>query len=271
MQQRPFCVYLASLRYGLTYIPLNTSFQYEELTYFIYDSEPSLFICSPKIKSLIAKISGEKNIKLKIETIAGDGTGSLQEKLSKFKTQFDTVKCSKDDIACILYTSGTTGRPKGAMLSHKNLLVNGLALKEYWGFTKNDVLLHILPIYHCHGLFFASHCVLLSGSQMIFLPKFDTELIINHLPNTTVLMGVPTYYTRLLGNKRFSSKLTKKMRLFTSGSAPLLEKTFFEFKDRIGQEILERYGMTETGIITSNPLNGNRIPVSVGRPLPKSR
>ncbi len=262
------CVYLASLRFGAIYIPLNPSFQSEELSYFIDDAEPSLFVCSPEKEKTVSELIKAKGIALTLETLAENGGGSIQKKAANFSAHFDTVEQCENDTACILYTSGTTGQSKGAMLSHKNLLANGKALKECWGFTEKDTLLHMLPIFHCHGLFFACHCVLLSGASTIFLQKLDIELAIKHLPNSTVLMGVPTYYTRLLGDERFTSTLAKHMRLFISGSAPLLEKTFYEFEEKMGQRILERYGMTETGINTSNALNGDRIPGSVGFPLP---
>lgn len=262
------CVYLASLRYGTIYIPLNPAFQSEELAYFINDAEPSLFVCSPNRVNEIQHLAQQNNISLVVESLAEDGSGSIQAKVKQLKNDFTVAQKSKDDIACILYTSGTTGQPKGAMLSHENLLSNGQALKKCWGFTEKDTLLHMLPIFHCHGLFFACHCVLLSGASAIFLPKLDIDLAIKHLPHSTVLMGVPTYYTRLLFDARFTKDLAANMRLFISGSAPLLEKTFYEFEGKIGQRILERYGMTETGINTSNPLNGDRIPGSVGLPLP---
>ncbi|PIR10246.1 MAG: malonyl-CoA synthase [Gammaproteobacteria bacterium CG11_big_fil_rev_8_21_14_0_20_46_22] len=262
------CVYLASLRFGAIYIPLNPSFQSEELTYFIEDAEPSLFVCSLEKEKTVVELIRAKGIPLILETLAENGSGSIQKKVSNFGIHFDTVEQCENDIACILYTSGTTGQPKGAMLSHKNLLANGRALKDCWGFTESDTLLHMLPIFHCHGLFFSCHCVLLSGASTIFLPKLDIDLAIKHLPNSTVLMGVPTYYTRLLGDGRFTPTLTKNVRLFISGSAPLLEKTFYEFEEKFGQRILERYGMTETGINTSNALHGDRIPGSVGLPLP---
>ena len=264
------CVYLASLRFGTIYIPLNLAFKREELAYFIEDAKPALFVCDPSKAQAIETLAGELNMTFAIETLSANkyGTGSIQLKVKTFAPHFNTTIKSKDDIACILYTSGTTGKPKGAMLSHQNLRSNGLVLKDFWQFNEVDTLLHVLPIFHCHGLFFACHCVLLSGASMIFLPKFDIDLTIQYLPKSTVMMGVPTYYTRLLNDTRFTQNLAKNMRLFTSGSAPLLEKTSYEFEAKIGQRILERYGMTETGINTSNPFNGDRQPGSVGVPLP---
>ena len=262
-----FCVYLASLRYGTIYIPLNPAFQRDELAYFIEDAEPTLFVCSPENESQIQDIVQHTNLTLSIETLSENNMGSIQLKANAFDINFATAIKSGNDIACILYTSGTTGKPKGAMLSHKNLRSNGLALIHAWQFKDTDTLLHMLPIFHCHGLFFACHCVLLSGADMFFLPKLDIDLALDFMPKSTVLMGVPTYYTRLLADARFTQSVTVNMRLFISGSAPLLEKTFYEFESRTGQSILERYGMTETGINTSNPLLKDRIPGSVGLSL----
>lgn len=261
------CIYLASLRYGTIYIPLNPEFKSEELSYFIEDAEPALFICTPDRAEEIKKISDEKNISFMIESLSKNQGGTIQEKVKNLKETFDTAIKSTDDIACILYTSGTTGQPKGAMLSHDNLLSNGLAIAALWKFSENDILLHMLPIFHCHGLFFACHSVLLSGAAIIFLQKLDVPLALEDLPKSTVFMGVPTYYTRLLEHPLFNKNITKNIRLFISGSAPLLEKTFYEFEKRTGHKILERYGMTETGINTSNP-SDHKIPGTVGLQLP---
>ncbi len=264
-------VYLSALRCGIIYIPLNPAFKKEELAYFITDAEPTLIVCTPNNRQTIATLLQNANLKSYIETLAVDGEGSLQQQIQSMPTTFTTQYCQLDDIAAILYTSGTTGRPKGAMLSHGNLIANGQALKQCWGFTADDNLLHVLPIFHCHGLFFACHCVLLSGASMIMLDKFNVEQIIRYLPESSVMMGVPTYYTRLLADNRFTKALTHQMRLFTSGSAPLTEKVFHQFNQRIGQKILERYGMTETGINCSNPLKGERIAGSVGKALPPTQ
>ncbi len=182
--------------------------------------------------------------------------------------QFATVNSRPDDLAAILYTSGTTGRSKGAMLTHRNLASNGLALVDAWGFTRGDVLLHALPIFHVHGLFVATHCALLSGSRMLWLPKFDAHEVASLLPRATVMMGVPTFYTRLLSEPTFVRERCASIRLFVSGSAPLLPETFDSFKSRTGHPILERYGMTEAGMITSNPLDGAGVGGTVGKPLP---
>jgi malonyl-CoA/methylmalonyl-CoA synthetase len=200
--------------------------------------------------------------------LEADGSGSLLEASSGLAGDTPVVPRGPDDLAAILYTSGTTGKPKGAMLTHGNLLSNAQALVELWRFTADDVLLHVLPLFHVHGLFVACHCALLSGAKMIFLDTPDSDAIIDHLPQATVMMGVPTHYTRLLANPRLNRDACDNMRLFVSGSAPLLPQTFEDFRERTGHTILERYGMSETGMNTSNPLHGERIPGTVGQPLP---
>ena len=201
-------------------------------------------------------------------TLAADGTGSLGKACEQTVAEFSTIACDKDDIAVILYTSGTTGRPKGAMITHGNLAANGLALQKSWQWQQQDVLLHALPIFHIHGLFVACHSALLGGSKMLFVPRFDVKVIMKLLPEATVMMGVPTFYTRLLEQTDFNQDMCKNMRLFISGSAPLLAQTFDEFQQRTGHTILERYGMTETGMNTSNPVEGARLAGTVGLPLP---
>jgi malonyl-CoA/methylmalonyl-CoA synthetase len=200
-------------------------------------------------------------------TVDGRG-GELWDRARDEAPAFATVQSKPDDLAAILYTSGTTGRSKGASLTHRNLASNGLALVEAWAFTHGDVLLHALPIYHVHGLFVAVHCALLSGARMLWLPRFDADEIVDLLPQATVVMGVPTFYTRLLALPSLTRDAARNVRLFVSGSAPLLPETFAAFRERTGHAILERYGMTETGMITSNPLEGVRAPGTVGRPLP---
>ena len=238
-------LYLATLRIGGIYVPLNEAYTVNELNYFLDDAQPALFVSE-----------------------SGHDAVALAELL---QTGFqDPGMClrSADDPAAIVYTSGTTGRSKGAVLTHNNLLSNAQSLSELWGWQSTDVLLHALPIFHVHGLFVALHCALLNGTPMIFLPKFDVELLIAHLPQATVMMGVPTFYTRLLADERFDSDLCRSMRLFISGSAPLAEQTSTQFQDRIGHDILERYGMSETLMIASNPLEGSRLPGTVGYALP---
>ena len=259
-------LYLATVRAGAVYLPLNTAYTLNELDYFIGDAEPALVVCDPSkadgITSLAAKINA------KVETLDSDGKGSLTDAAAKASADFATVPRAGDDLAAILYTSGTTGRSKGAMLTHDNLASNSLSLVKYWRFTQDDVLIHALPIYHTHGLFVASNVTLFSRAAMIFLPKLDPELMIKLMSRATVMMGVPTFYTRLLQSPSLSKESTKHMRLFVSGSAPLLAETHREWSARTGHAVLERYGMTETNMNASNPYDGDRVPGAVGFPLP---
>ena len=259
-------LYLATVRAGAIYLPLNTAYTLNELEYFITDAEPSLVVCEPAKAEGIARIAAK--VGARVETLGADGEGSLTEAAAKASPDFATVPRGNDDLAAILYTSGTTGRSKGAMLSHDNLASNSLTLVGYWGFSKDDVLIHALPIYHTHGLFVASNVTLFARASMIFLPKFDPDLIIKLMARATVLMGVPTFYTRLLQNAGLSKQSTDHMRLFISGSAPLLADTHREWSARTGHAVLERYGMTETNMNTSNPYEGDRVPGAVGFPLP---
>ncbi|MBX9710739.1 MAG: malonyl-CoA synthase [Xanthobacteraceae bacterium] len=259
-------LYLATVRMGAVYLPLNTAYTLNELEYFFGDSEPSLIVCDPSKKADIEAIASK--IGAKVDTLDAEGHGSLSEGAKQSSPQFATVPRADDDLAAILYTSGTTGRSKGAMLTHDNLASNALTLKDVWRFTSNDVLIHALPIYHTHGLFVASNVTLFSRAAMIFLPKLDPELIIKLMPRATVLMGVPTFYTRLLQSPNLTKESTAHMRLFISGSAPLLAETHREWSARTGHAVLERYGMTETNMNTSNPYDGERVPGAVGFPLP---
>ncbi|MGY4232785.1 malonyl-CoA/methylmalonyl-CoA synthetase [Bradyrhizobium sp. USDA 4449] len=259
-------LYLATIRAGAVYLPLNTAYTLNELDYFIGDAEPSLVVCDPAKAEGLAPIAAK--VKAKVETLGADGKGSLTEAADKASSEFATVSRANDDLAAILYTSGTTGRSKGAMLTHDNLASNSLSLVGYWRFTDEDVLIHALPIYHTHGLFVATNVTLFSRASMIFLPKLDPDLIIKLMARATVLMGVPTFYTRLLQNPALSRETTKHMRLFISGSAPLLAETHREWSARTGHAVLERYGMTETNMNTSNPYDGERVPGAVGFPLP---
>jgi malonyl-CoA/methylmalonyl-CoA synthetase len=264
-------LYLASLRAGYVFLPLNTAYQSAELNYFIQDAEPEVLVCSPinfGWASQIAFKNGVKHVFTLDAPTLGNNTGSLLERAAPQSDHFDTVRSAPDDLAAILYTSGTTGRSKGAMLSHENLASNARVLQQAWAWSRNDVLLHALPLFHVHGLFVASHCALLSGSKMIFLPKFDAHQVIHYLPQASVLMGVPTYYVRLLQEEKFNRDVCRNMRLFISGSAPLLIETFNQFIQRTGHTILERYGMSETTMLTSNPYQGNRIGSTVGLALP---
>jgi malonyl-CoA/methylmalonyl-CoA synthetase len=259
-------LYLAVVRGGAVYLPLNTAYTLNELEYFITDAEPSLVVCDPAKAEGIGAIAAK--VGAKVMTLGADGRGSLTEAAAKAKPEFATVVRSHDDLAAILYTSGTTGRSKGAMLSHDNLASNSLSLVDYWRFTNTDVLIHALPIYHTHGLFVASNVTLFARASMIFLPKFDPDLIIRLMARATVLMGVPTFYTRLLQSPALTRESTEHMRLFISGSAPLLADTHREWAERTGHAVLERYGMTETNMNTSNPYDGDRVPGAVGHALP---
>src|SRR6476661_7617587 len=259
-------LYLAAVRAGAVYLPLNTAYTLNELEYFITDAEPSLVVCDPSKAESIAPIAAK--VGAKVETLGADGKGSLTDAAAKEAAQFETIARADDDLAAILYTSGTTGRSKGAMLTHDNLASNSLTLVDYWRFTSNDVLIHALPIYHTHGLFVASNVILFSGASMIFLPKFDPEKIMSLMPRATALMGVPTFYVRLLQHPNLSKDAVRNMRLFVSGSAPLLADTHREWSAKTGHAILERYGMTETNMNTSNPYDGDRVPGAVGHPLP---
>jgi malonyl-CoA/methylmalonyl-CoA synthetase len=259
-------LYLAAVRAGAVYLPLNTAYTLNELEYFIADAEPSLVVCDPSKAEGIGAIA--RKVGASVETLGADGNGSLTEAAAAASAEFETVRRADDDLAAILYTSGTTGRSKGAMLTHDNLASNSLSLVEYWRFTNADVLIHALPIYHTHGLFVASNVTLFARASMIFLPKLDPELIIKLMARATVLMGVPTFYTRLLQSPALTRESASHMRLFISGSAPLLAETHREWSARTGHAVLERYGMTETNMNTSNPYDGDRVPGAVGHPLP---
>ncbi len=259
-------VYAACAQAGLVFLPLNTAYTADETAYFVENSGSGIVLCDDFKRSDLAPIV--KRFDAQLETLNADGSGSFAQHAASLPTAFETVTRSEADLAAFLYTSGTTGRSKGAMLSQANLLSNAQALREEWRFTSDDVLLHALPIFHTHGLFVASNITLLAGAQMIFLPKFDLDQMIAGMPRATTMMGVPTFYTRLLGDERFTQDLTNHMRLFISGSAPLLPETHAQFKDRTGHRILERYGMTETNMNTSNPYDGERRAGTVGFPLP---
>jgi malonyl-CoA/methylmalonyl-CoA synthetase len=260
-------LYLAALRAGLVYVPLNTAYTPGEVGYFLGDAEPSVFICDPQnhdVLAPIAKTAGAQTI----FTLVADGAGTLSD-AAQVAAPFDHIQPRhEDDLASILYTSGTTGRSKGAMLSHGNLASNAVALNALWGMTSQDVLIHALPIFHIHGLFVALHTAMLSACEIIFLPKFDVAEIRRQLPRASMMMGVPTFYSRLLGEADFGRAEAVHMRLFISGSAPLTDETFNAFEARTGHKILERYGMSEAGMIASNPLEGTRLAGTVGFALP---
>jgi malonyl-CoA/methylmalonyl-CoA synthetase len=263
-------LYLATLRAGYVFLPLNTAYQSAEIEYFIGNAEPAVVVCSSKNFGWVSKIAfkaGTRNV----FTLDDDRSGSLLARAAHFADRHQVALRQADDLAAILYTSGTTGRSKGAMLTHGNLLSNALVLKDYWGWRPGDVLIHALPIFHVHGLFVALHGALLNGSKMIWLAKFDPKRVLEKMPQATVFMGVPTLYVRLLAEPALSSELTRNMRLFVAGSAPLLIETFNAWQQRTGHTILERYGMSETIMLTSNPYDpklGERRGGTVGFPLP---
>ena len=258
-------VYAACAQAGLIFLPLNTAYTADEITYFVENSGAAIVLGNEKMRKGLEPIAAACQARL--ETLNADGTGSFAQKAASFPTTFNTVSCDDDDLAAFLYTSGTTGRSKGAMLSQGNLLSNAKALRAEWRFTSTDILLHALPIFHTHGLFVATNITLLCRGQMIFLPKFDVDQMIDALPRATTMMGVPTFYTRLLSHPHFTKTLTAHMRLFISGSAPLLAETHIQFEQRTGHRILERYGMTETNMNTSNPYDAERRAGTVGFPL----
>lgn len=260
-------LYLACLRAGAIYIPLNTAYTPAEVDYFVGDAEPALMVVRSKSQADLGGIAAERKVP-KLLTLDADGSGTLADAASGLTPDPRIEPRGPDNIAAILYTSGTTGRSKGAMLSHDNLSSNALTLHAYWGFVPGDVLLHILPIYHVHGLFVALHTAILNASRILFHDRFDPARLVADLPRATVLMGVPTHYVRLLDQDGFDTPACAGMRLFVSGSAPLLADTFEAFQARTGHTILERYGMTEAGMITSNPYDGARIAGTVGYPLP---
>ena len=255
-------LYLATLRAGMVFVPLNTAYTAAELEYFIGDAEPAVVVCRPADEGAVRSVAGSASV----VTLGTDGTGSLLDDLPREGAVL--AERGADDLAAILYTSGTTGRSKGAMLTHANLLSNALTLKDLWRWSSDDVLIHILPIYHVHGLFVALHGALLAGASVLFHQGFDPAAVIADFASATVLMGVPTHYTRLLDAPELTPGACAHMRLFISGSAPLLAEAHQRFEAATGQRILERYGMTECGMITSNPYDGERIAGTVGYPLP---
>lgn len=256
-------LYLGTVMAGGIFLPLNTAYTGPEVAYFVGDASPRVVVCDPDRLEEISAISGAA----RTLTLDASGQGSLKD-LADAQDGFDVVAREPGDLAAILYTSGTTGRSKGAMLSHDNLASNSTVLRDYWRFTANDVLIHALPIFHTHGLFVATNVALLSGAKVVFLPGFDPDAILKAMPTATALMGVPTFYTRLLADDRLTRERASNMRLFISGSAPLLVDTHEQWEARTGHRILERYGMTETNMSTSNPYDGERRAGTVGFPLP---
>ncbi len=264
-------LYLATVRAGLVYLPLNTAYRAAEIEYFIGNAAPAVVVCAPLSFGWVAQLAfkaGVQHVYTLDEPRDGRNSGSLLSRAVHCADSFDTVHSDADDLAAILYTSGTTGRSKGAMLTHGNLASNICTLHEAWQWQPGDVLLHALPLFHIHGLFVAAHGALYNGSKMIFLPKFDSSAVVRQLPRSSVFMGVPTYYVRLLSDPAFTREVCAGMRLFVSGSAPLLTETFGQFAERTGHTILERYGMSETAMLTSNPFEGERRAGTVGPALP---
>jgi malonyl-CoA/methylmalonyl-CoA synthetase len=268
-------LYLATLRAGYVFLPLNTAYQSAEIEYFITNAEPAVVVCSSKNFGWVSKIafkSGTQNV----FTLDDDRTGSLLQRAATCSDQHSCVVSTHEDLAAILYTSGTTGRSKGAMLSHGNMLSNAATLKDYWGWKKGDVLIHALPIFHVHGLFVAIHGALINGSKMVWMAKFDPQFAIAHMQRASVFMGVPTLYVRMLAEPTLTQEAAQNMRLFIAGSAPLLKETFEAWQAKTGHTILERYGMSETVMLTSNPYaadkrhkdQSERRAATVGFPLP---
>ncbi len=268
-------LYLATLRAGLVFLPLNTAYQKAEIEYFVTDAEPAVVVCTGANFGWVSKIAFKAGT-AHVFTLNDDRTGSLLERAAHHGDVHRPAVKAADDLAAILYTSGTTGRSKGAMLTHGNLLSNAQVLKDYWGWRKGDVLIHALPIFHVHGLFVAIHAALINGSAMLWLSKFDPKTVIGMFPRATVFMGVPTLYVRMLAEPSLTRAAASHMRLFISGSAPLLIETFREWQERTGHTILERYGMSETIMLTSNPCQADarhggqdeRRGGTVGFPLP---
>jgi malonyl-CoA/methylmalonyl-CoA synthetase len=260
-------LYLGTLRAGLCFLPLNTAYQRAELAYFLKDAEPRVVVCRTQSVAALSKLCNQAGVP-HLYSLDEHGKGTLADALRDVATQFNDPALDENDLAVIVYTSGTTGRSKGAMVTHRNLTSNAQVLKDFWRFTEHDVLLHALPIFHVHGLFVAVHTTLVAGARMLFHRRFDPKAVIAALRGATAMMGVPTFYTRLLAEPGLTREAVKNVRVFISGSAPLLLDTFDEWRSRTGQAILERYGMSEAGMITSNPYEGERRGGTVGFPLP---
>ncbi|MEM9475179.1 MAG: malonyl-CoA synthase [Pseudomonadota bacterium] len=257
-------LYIATVRAGAVFLPLNTAYTQDEVDYFVSDAAPRVIVCDAAKGAVIEVVAGGATVL----TLNADNSGALTEGLADYPANFESVPRGPDDLAALLYTSGTTGRSKGAMMTHDNLLSNARALCDLWQITSDDTLIHALPIFHTHGLFVALNTSLLAGARVHFMPAFDLDAIFAAMPGATTLMGVPTFYTRMLADPRLDADRVREMRLFISGSAPLLAETHIAFTERTGHHILERYGMTETNMITSNPYTGERRAGTVGHPLP---
>ncbi|MCG6884413.1 MAG: malonyl-CoA synthase [Silicimonas sp.] len=255
-------LYVGTVMAGGVFLPLNTGYKTSELTHFITDAAPAVFVCDPRDADAITALTPAT-----VLTLDATGQGTLTDRANAQTPGLAPIERAPSDLAAILYTSGTTGKPKGAMLTHANLVSNSATLADLWRFTDQDVLIHALPIFHTHGLFVATNITLMTGAAMIFLPAFDPDAILRAMPNATAMMGVPTFYTRLLQMNGLA-EAARNMRLFVSGSAPLLAETHIAWEAATGHRILERYGMTETNMNTSNPYEGERRAGTVGFPLP---
>ncbi len=261
-------LYVGTVLAGGVFLPLNRAYTTAEVSYFLEDAAPSVFVCDASTYQALAPVAKKLGAGA-VETLNADNTGSLTEIASTLTNEpFQAIPREADDLVAFLYTSGTTGRSKGAMLTHKNLWSNASTLKDYWSFSCDDVLIHALPIFHTHGLFVAINTTLAAGSSLIFMQSFNADQIIDAMPDATVLMGVPTFYVRLLQHQNLSYESVSSMRLFISGSAPLLSETHIQWREKTNTAILERYGMTETNMNTSNPYEGDRRAGTVGYPLP---
>lgn len=263
-------LYLAVLRAGKVFLPLNSAYQPGEIEYFMRDAQPSVLVSSGRHLERLGAIARETGVR-HVFSLDEDRTGTLLEHAALQSARHTPTSLSEHDPAVILYTSGTTGRSKGAVLSHANIAANALTLRAYWGWRPEDVLLHALPIFHVHGLFVAAQGALLSGSSMLWFQRFDPAAVVARLADASVFMGVPTLYVRMLAESGLTREACRNMRLFTAGSAPLLPQTFQRWLERTGHAILERYGMSETLMITSNPClpaHGARRAGTVGFPLP---
>ncbi|MBI2816411.1 MAG: AMP-binding protein [Acidobacteria bacterium] len=263
-----FFLYLAAIRAGVVYVPLNPAYRKAELEYILSDAEPKVIVCRPDSAALWTELVQGTRTRTHIETMDENGGGSLAERVRSRPPGFTTVATEPGDTAAIFYTSGTTGRPKGAMITHRNLTSNAESLCEHWRWCATDVLIHAVPLFHVHGLHVATCGTLTRGAKMILLPKFETDAVLRHLAKATILMGVPTFYTRLLEQPAFDRESCANIRLFISGSAPLLEQTLMAVQERTGHAILNRYGLTETGANSCTPVDGPYIPGGAGLPLP---
>ena len=260
-------LFLATVRAGAVFLPLNTAYTLAELDYFLADAEPALVACDPARAADVRALAEGRGVRA-VETLGADGRGTLTDRARPMPAAFSDAERGPADLAAILYTSGTTGRSKGAMLTHENLASNARTLVDLWRFGPDDVLLHALPIFHTHGLFTAATTTLFAGGSLLFLPRFDPDEVVRLLPRATSMMGVPTFYVRLLQHRGITREATRHVRLFTSGSAPLSPETHHAWQERTGHALLERYGMTETNMTTSNPYDGERVAGTVGFPLP---